>query len=130
MCVTFTSWSTPFFGMLLSKVSNRNTRVYIQYQNQFFLTFSVNCSQVVMFQIMPALCPHKQGGCGQPNVGKPRQGEGGSQKFPNLCGHPLWMTPYVTRKYYYEKILEILLKQVGNSLVKSYDYMFLFSILF
>ena len=24
-CVTFTSWSTPSFGMLLSKLSNRNT---------------------------------------------------------------------------------------------------------
>ena len=37
LCVTFTSWSTPSFGMLLSKLSNRNTRVYIQYQNdQFF----------------------------------------------------------------------------------------------
>ena len=37
LCVTFTSWSTPSFGMLLSKLSNRNTCVYIQYQNdQFF----------------------------------------------------------------------------------------------
>ena len=36
--------------------------MYIQYQNdQFFLPFSVNCSQVAMFQIMPALCPHGQG---------------------------------------------------------------------
>ena len=26
-----------------------------------FLPFSVNCLQVVMFQIMPALCPHGQG---------------------------------------------------------------------
>ena len=37
------------------------TRVYIQYQNdQVFLPYSVNCSQVAMFQIMPALCPHGQ----------------------------------------------------------------------
>ena len=27
LCVTFTSWSTPSFGMLLSKFSNRNTHV-------------------------------------------------------------------------------------------------------
>ena len=69
--------------------------MYIQYQNdQFFLHFSVNCSQVAMFQIMPALCPHGQReGGGQPNIGRPGQGDGGSQKFPNLCRHPLWMTP-------------------------------------
>ena len=36
--------------------------MHIQYQNdQFFLPFSVNCSQVAMFQIIPALCPHRQG---------------------------------------------------------------------
>ena len=36
--------------------------MYIQYQNdQFFLPFSVNCSQVGMFQIMTALCLHGQG---------------------------------------------------------------------
>ena len=93
---TFTSWSTPSFGMLLSRLSNRNTRVYIQYQNdQLFLPFSVNYSQVAMFQIMPALCPHGQGeGGGQPNVDRPGQGGGGSQKFPNLCGHSLWMNPF------------------------------------
>ena len=53
--------------------------MYIHYQNdQFFLPFSVNCSQVAMFQIMPALCLHGQGdGGGQPNVGRPGQGEGG-----------------------------------------------------
>ena len=51
--------------------------MYIQYQNdQFFLTFSVNCSQVALFQIMPALCPHGQRERGgQPNVDGPGQGE-------------------------------------------------------
>ena len=29
---------------------------------------------------------------GQPNVGRPAQRERGSQKFPNLCWHPLWVT--------------------------------------
>ena len=33
------------------------------------------------------------GESGQPNVDRPGQGEGESPKFPNLCGHPLWMTP-------------------------------------
>ena len=28
LCVTFTSWSTPSLGMLLSKLSNRNTQVF------------------------------------------------------------------------------------------------------
>ena len=27
LCVTFTAWSTPSLGMLLSKLSNRNTHV-------------------------------------------------------------------------------------------------------
>ena len=66
--------------------------------------FTLQCelfAQVAMFQIMPALCPHSQGegqgggggGGAQPNVERPGQGEWGFQKLPNLCGHPLWMTP-------------------------------------
>ena len=94
--VTFTSCLTPSFGILLSKLHNRNTHVCTSSIRmiRFFLPFSVNCSQVTMFQIMPALWPHGQGeGSGQPNVDKPAQREEGSQKFPKLCGHPLWMTP-------------------------------------
>ena len=34
---------------------------YFQTEWSVFLPFSVNCSQVAMFQIMPALCPHGQG---------------------------------------------------------------------
>ena len=48
----------PSFGMQLSKLSNRNTRVHV--------------------------CP---------NVDRPEQVEVGSQKFPNLCGQALWITP-------------------------------------
>ena len=57
----------------------------------FFLPFSVNCSQFAIFQIMPALCPHGQ----EEGEGEEQAWTGGgrSQKFPNLCGHPLWMTP-------------------------------------
>ena len=67
-------------------------------EDQVFLPFSVNCSQVAMFQIMPALCLHGQGAAGggglvnQMWTGLDRGR--GSQKFPNLCGHPLWMTSY------------------------------------
>ena len=32
-------------------------------------------------------------GRGQRSVDRPGQGKEGSQKFPNLCGHPLWMAP-------------------------------------
>ena len=60
--------------------------MYIQYQNdQFFLPFSVICSQVAMFQIMPALRPQGQEeGGGQPNVDRPGQGEGGIPKIPKF----------------------------------------------
>ena len=46
-------------------------------EDQVFLSFSVNCSQVAMFQIMPALCQHGYGGgSGQPNVDRSGQREG------------------------------------------------------
>ena len=52
--------------------------------NSFFLPFSVNCSQVAMFQIMPALCPHGQGegvvNLMWTDLGRRRRG---SQKSPN-----------------------------------------------
>ena len=96
LCVTYTSWSTPSFRMLLSKLSNSNTHVCTSSIRMIsFLPFSVNCSQVAVFQIMPALCVRTDKGQegGQPNVDRPGEGEGGSQKFPNLCGHPLRITP-------------------------------------
>ena len=49
---------------------------YFQTEWSVFLPFSVNCSQVAMFQIMPALCLHGQAeGGGQPNVNRPGQGQ-------------------------------------------------------
>ena len=42
-----------FIRMFFMLFSNRMIR--------FFLLFSVNCSQLAMFQIMPAFCPHGQG---------------------------------------------------------------------
>ena len=74
------------FKIFILLVFNRECmeRAQNDQNDQFFLPFCVNCSQVAMFQIMAALCPHGQG-----------EG-GGSQKFPNLCGHLLWMTPMST----------------------------------
>ena len=47
-----------------------------------------------MFHIMPALPLHRQGEWGwSTKCGKAWTGRGGSQKFPNLCGHSLWVTP-------------------------------------
>ena len=78
---------TPSSGMLLSKLSNRNTRVYIQYQNdQFSLPFSVNCSQVAMFQIMPVLSPHGQGeGRWSTKCGQAWTGGGRGPKNSQIC---------------------------------------------
>ena len=75
--------------------------MYIQYQNdQFFLPFSVNCSQVALLQKMPALCLHGQaegegGGSGQPNLDRPGQGEGGPKNSQICADILLWMTPSV-----------------------------------
>ena len=38
------------------------------------------------------------GGGGQPNVDRYGQGGREVQKFPNLCRHPLCMTPTTTQK--------------------------------
>ena len=92
LCVTFTSWSTPSFGVLLSKLS-KNTHVCISSIKMinFFLPFSVNCSQVAMFQIMPALCLHGQGEGrgGQTNVLRPGQGERGPKNC-QICADILY----------------------------------------
>ena len=70
--------------------------VILKQNDQFFLPFSVNCSQVAMFQIMPASCLHGQGADGwSTKCGQTWTGGGGSPKFPNLCGHALWMTSYI-----------------------------------
>ena len=53
-----------------------------------FLPFSMNCSQVAMFQIIPVLCPHGQGDggwsskCGQAWT----WGGGGGAKNSQICG--------------------------------------------
>ena len=68
---------------------------YFQTEWSVFLSFSVNCSQVAMFQIMPALCPHGQGEGVVNQMWTGLDRGRASQKFQNLCGHSLWMTPKV-----------------------------------
>ena len=82
--------------MLLLKLPNRNTHVCTSSIRMisFFLPFSVNCSQVAMFQVMLALCLHGQGeGVWSTKCGQAWTVGGKSSKPPNLCGHPLCMTP-------------------------------------
>ena len=77
LCVTFTSWSTPSFGMILSKLSNRNTRVHIQYQNDQLFYPSVWMFKSCNVSNNASLVSTRTGrGGGQPNVDKPGQGEG------------------------------------------------------
>ena len=81
--------------------------VIFKQNDQFFLPFSANLSQVAIFQMMPALCPHGQGDGGggvredgQPNVDRPGQGEGGPKNSQISADifyeRPLMMT--LTRK--------------------------------
>ena len=51
--------------------------------------------ECLLMNIFPTGCPHGQGvGGGQPNADSCRQGEGGLKSL-KMCGHPLWMAPYL-----------------------------------
>ena len=86
-CVTYTSWSTPSFGMLLSKLSNSNTHVctssirmisFFILQCELFTSCSVSNNASLV-------CPHGQGEWGgQPNVDRPGEGEEGVPKIPKF----------------------------------------------
>ena len=108
LCVTFTSWSTPSLGMLLSKLSNRNTHVFrIRMISVFYPSVWIVQKLQCFKWCQPCVC--RMGGgerVGQANVDRPGQGKGG-QKFPNLSRHPLWMNPSMTLKlgrYYKNEI--------------------------
>ena len=61
-----------------------------------FLSFSMNCSQVVMFQIMPALCTHGQGEGGRgwlTKCGQAWTGAGGP-KNSQICVDILYGWPF------------------------------------
>ena len=98
--------------------------MYTQYQNdQFFLPFSVNCSQVPTFQIMSALCPHGQGeggGGGQLNMDRPGQGEG-SPKIPKFVRASFMDDPLPERQLngLTSNILFQALKASFNSIIKK-----------
>ena len=67
-CVTFNSWSTPSFGMLLSKLSNSNTHV---------------CTSSI--RIFLVLCPHGQGEGGwSSKCGQTWAEQGGVPKIPRF----------------------------------------------
>ena len=56
-------------------------------------------SECLLMNIFLAGCPHGQGGeGGQLNADRGR-GEG-VQKSLKMCGHPLWMAPYVICIYF------------------------------
>ena len=83
LCVTFTSWSTPSFGMLLSKLSNRNTHVCTS-SIRMISFFTLQCELFTSCNVS-----------NNASLVSAWTGEGGwSTKFPNLCRHPLWMTPH------------------------------------
>ena len=71
-----------FWNAIIQIVWLEHTGVYIQYQNdQFFLPFCVNRSQVTMFQIMKPFVHTDRGSGrgvgGQPNVDSLDRGRGG-----------------------------------------------------
>ena len=72
LCVTFTLWSTPSFGMLLSNLSNRNTRVCISSIRMISFFFTLQCELFTSCNVtnnLTVLCLHRQGEGGR--------GEGG-----------------------------------------------------
>ena len=66
------------------------------FSNRMMSFFSLMCELFTSCNVSDnaSLVSARTGG-GEPNVDRPGQGEWGSQKFPNLCGHPLCMTPKV-----------------------------------
>ena len=99
--VTFTSWSTPFFGMLLSKLSNKNAHMSTS-SIRMISFFNVQCELFTSCNLsnnLSLVSPQGSGGGGgQPNVDRYGQGGQEVQKFPNLCRHPLCMTPMTAQK--------------------------------
>ena len=101
LCVTFTSWSTPSFGMLLSKLSNRKTHVCTS-SIRMISFFTLQCELFTSCNVSnnASLVPARTGGWGRCSTNSTKCGQAwterwGSQKFSNLCGRSLWMTPYL-----------------------------------
>ena len=65
-----------------------------------FLPFSVNCSEVAMFQKMPALCPHGQGEEGwSTKCGQAWTGRGGVQKISKFVWTSFMDDPHVVASF-------------------------------
>ena len=92
LCVTFTSWSTPSFGMLVSKLSNTSTHVCTS-SIRMISFFTLQCELFTSCSVSnnaSLVCPHGQGeGFGQPNVDRPGEGEGGP-KNSQICADILY----------------------------------------
>ena len=73
--------------MFFTLFTNRMIRIFTL-QCELFSSCNVsNIASLVSARI------EGEGGRAQRNADRPGQGKEGSQEFPNLCGHPLWMTP-------------------------------------
>ena len=91
LCVTFTSWSTPSFGMLLSKFSNRNTHVCTS-SIRMISFFTLQCELFTSCNVSnnaSLVSAWTGGGRWSTKCGEACTGGGGSQKFPNSCGYLL-----------------------------------------
>ena len=101
--------------MLLSKLSNKNAHMSTS-SIRMISFFNVQCELFTscnLSNILSLVSPQGSGGGGgQPNVDRYGQGGREVQKFPNLCRHPLCMTPTTTQK----KMLVVQQKQNKNVL--------------
>ena len=89
--VTFTSSSTPSFGMLLSKLSNKNTHV-CTFSMRMISFFTLQCELFTRCNVSnnaSLVSARAEGGGGQPKVDRPEQGEKGP-KNSQICADILY----------------------------------------
>ena len=104
LCVTFTSWSTPSFGMLLSKLSNRNTHMCTS-SIRMISFFNVQCELFTSCNVSnnaSLLCAQGEGG-GVVNqmwtdLDRGGQGAGGVPKIPKFVQISFMDDPYDNSK--------------------------------
>ena len=91
LCVTFNLWPNPSFGMLLSKLSNRNTHVCTSSIRMISFFYPSVCLPLQLFtscnvSTNASLVSARTGGGGggQPNVDRAVQGKG-SPKNSQIC---------------------------------------------
>ena len=103
LCVTFTLCSTPSFGMLLPKFSNRNTHVRTS-SIRMISFFTLQCELFTSCNVWnnTSLVSARTGvgGCSQPNMDRPGEGRG---RFKNsqICTDILYGWPLRGKKRYW-----------------------------